>query len=85
MALRGMPYRVERLNLEFTFAIRGRNIESEFPSETLGTWNLTDTAMLIMLTTDFHLATIEGIEDVAGVATMCYVVPLRFKIRGKRL
>ena len=39
MALRGMPYRVERLNLEFTFAIRGRNIESEFPSETLGTWN----------------------------------------------
>ena len=59
VALAG-TYKVERLNLEFTFAIRGRNIETELPSKTLGTRNLTDTAMLIR-TIDFHLATLQGI------------------------
>ena len=41
--------RVEGLDLEFTFAVLGRNIESELPSKPLGTWNLTDTAMLIVV------------------------------------
>ena len=36
-----------RWDLEFTFAVRGRNIKSELPSKPLGTWNLTDAAMLI--------------------------------------
>jgi hypothetical protein len=72
VALRGMPYGVERLDLEFTFAIRGRNIESEFPSETLGTGNLTDTAMLITLTTDLHLTTLPGVEDEAILSIVVF-------------
>jgi hypothetical protein len=58
------------LYLEFAFAIRGRNIEPEFPSETLRAGNSTDAAMLIPLTTDFHLATLPGAEDVVIVSSM---------------
>jgi hypothetical protein len=36
----------------------------------LGTANLADTAMLIALTTDFHLATLPGVEDVAILSSM---------------
>jgi hypothetical protein len=60
------------LDLEFTFAIRGRNIEAELPSETLGTRDLTDTAMLIPFTTDLHLATLLGAEDVTSVSMMVF-------------
>ena len=45
------------LDLEFTFAIWGRKIEAELPSETLGMSEHTDTAILIPLTTDLHLPT----------------------------
>ena len=62
--------RVECLDLEFTFSAGGRNIEPEFLSKTVGTWNFTDTAMLIPFTIDFHPATLSGAEDVASVATM---------------
>jgi hypothetical protein len=70
ITLRGVPHGVKRLDLEFTFTVRGRNIESEFPSKPLGTGNLADTAMLITLTTDFHLATLPGVEDVAILSSM---------------
>jgi hypothetical protein len=58
------------LDLEFTFAVRGRNIEPEFPSETLGTGDLSDTTMLIPLTVEFHLATLPGVEDESIVSNM---------------
>jgi hypothetical protein len=58
------------LDLEFTFAIWGRKIEAELPSETLGTSDLSNTAMLIPLTTDLHLATLERAEDVTSVSIM---------------
>ena len=65
-------HRLECLNLELTFAIWGRKIEAELPSETLGTRDLTDTAMLIPFTTDFHPATLQGAEDVTTVSTMVF-------------
>jgi hypothetical protein len=64
--------RIERLDLEFTFAVRGRNIEPEFPSVPLGAGNLSDAAMLIPLTTDLVLSTLPGVEDVAIVSTMVF-------------
>jgi hypothetical protein len=60
------------LDLEFTFAVWGRKIEAELPSETLGTRDLTDTAMLIPFTTDLHLATLQGAEDVTSVSIMVF-------------
>jgi hypothetical protein len=60
------------LDLEFTFAVWGRKIEAELPSETLGTRDLTDTAMLIPFTTDLHLATLPGAEDVTSVSMMVF-------------
>jgi hypothetical protein len=68
--LRWVLHRVECLNPEFTFAVRGRNIESEFPSKTLGTRNLSDATMLITLTIDAHLATLPGVEDVTIIVVM---------------
>jgi hypothetical protein len=80
IALFGVLHGVERLNLEFTFPIWSRNIEPEPPSETLGTGNFADTAMLIPLTTDFHLATLPGVEDVAILSVMVfYGVPRPIK------
>jgi hypothetical protein len=64
--------RIECLDLKFTFAIWGRKIEAELPSETLGTRDLTDTAMLIPFTTDLHLATLQGAEDVTSVSIMVF-------------
>ena len=58
--------------LKFTFAIWGRKIEAELPSETLGTRDLTDTAMLIPFTTDLHLTTLQGAEDVTSVSIMVF-------------
>ena len=72
ITLSWIPHGVECLDLEFTFAVRGRNIESEFSSKPLGTGNLTDAAMLIPLTIDFHLATLPGVEDVAIPSTMVF-------------
>ena len=63
-------HRIECLDLEFTFAVQGRNIEFEFSSETLGTWNLSDAAMLIPITIDSHLATLPGVEDVIIIPVM---------------
>jgi hypothetical protein len=64
--------RIECLDLKFTFAIWSRKIETELPSETLGTRDLTDTAMLIPFTTDLHLATLQGVEDVTSVSIMVF-------------
>ena len=58
------------MDLEFTFAVRSRNIEPEFPSKPLGAGNSTDTAMLIPLTIDSHLATLPGVEDVAILSSV---------------
>lgn len=66
----GVLRSVERLGLEFTFAVRSRNIEPEFPSKPLGTGNLADTAMLITLTVDSHLTTLPGVEDVTIISVM---------------
>jgi hypothetical protein len=60
------------LDLEFTFAIRGRNIEPELPSKPLGAGNLSDAAMLIPLTIESHLATFPGVEDEFIVSTMVF-------------
>ena len=47
----------------------------------MGKWNLRDAAMLLTLTTDFHLATLDGVEDVAGSATLvlCGVAEIQSK------
>jgi hypothetical protein len=60
------------LDLKFTFAIWGRKIEAELSSETLGTRDLTDAAMLIPFTTDLLLATLQGAEDVTSVSIMVF-------------
>jgi hypothetical protein len=60
-------HRIERLDFEFTFPIRSRNIETELPSKPLGAGNFTDTAKLIPLTTDFHFATLASAESGASV------------------
>ena len=70
--LRRVLHRVERLDLEFTFPVRSLNIEPELPSETLGAGNLPDAAMLIPLTTDLHLDTLRGGEDVEILSTMVF-------------
>jgi hypothetical protein len=70
------------LDLQFTFAIRGRNIEIEVSSETLGTRNFTNTAMLISLTAESHLAALRGTEDAVSVsAVMFYGVLESAKMR----
>ena len=61
---------IKGLSREFTFAIRRRNIEAELPSESLGTRNPADTAMLVPLTVDFHLTTLHSIEDAAIAESM---------------
>lgn len=58
---------IERLDFEFTFPIRSRNIETELPSKPLGVGNFTDAAMLMPNTTDFHFATFAGTESGASV------------------
>jgi len=70
ITLRWVLHGVEGLDLEFTLAVRGRNIEPEFPSKPLGTGHPADTAMLITLTTDFHLTTLPGVEDVTIISVM---------------
>jgi hypothetical protein len=72
IALRWVLRRVERLDLEFTFPITSRNIEPELSSKPLGAANLSDAAMLIPITTDLHLATLQGAEDVTGVSIMVF-------------
>ena len=62
----------KRLLPEFTFAVRGRNIEPELPSKPLGARNLTDATMLIPFTIDSHLATLQGAESMAGVSIMVF-------------
>ena len=61
---------VKRLNRQFTFAARTRNIEPELPSKPLGTGNFTDASTLIPLTTDFRLATLSGVQDAVILAAM---------------
>jgi hypothetical protein len=70
--LRWVLRRVKSLDLEFTFAVRGRNIEPELPSEPLGAGNLSDAAMLIPLTIESHLATLPGFEDESTVSTVVF-------------
>jgi hypothetical protein len=60
------------LDLKFTFAVRGRNIEAGRLGETLGTRDLTNTAMLILFTAGLHLATLSGAKDVTSVSTMVF-------------
>jgi hypothetical protein len=67
------------LDLEFTFAIWGRKIEAELPSETLGTKDLTDTTMLVPFTTDLHLVTLQGAEDVTSVSIMVFYGVCEFR------
>jgi hypothetical protein len=61
--------RIEGLDLELSDSVNGL-VESEFPSETLGTRDFTDAAMLISFTIDFHIPTLPGVESVAIVSSM---------------
>ena len=70
IALRGILHGIERLDLEFTFAVWSRNIEFELSSKPLGAGNRSDTTMLIPLTFDLHLDTLRGVEDAGIVSTM---------------
>ena len=70
--LRWVVHRVECLELEFTFAVRGRNMESEFPSEPLGPGDLSDTSMPMPLTVESHLATLPGVENESVVSSMVF-------------
>jgi hypothetical protein len=71
------------LDLEFTFAIRGRNIEPELPSKPLGAGNLSDAAMLIPLTIESHLATLPGVEDefIVSIMVFCGVLKSQRKLQ----
>ena len=60
------------MDLEFTFAVPSRNIEAELLSETLGTRDRTDTAMLIPFTTDFDPTALQGTEDVSSVSIVVF-------------
>jgi len=72
ISLSRVLHRVKCLDLEFTFAVRGRSIENGFPRETVGKWNLGDTAMLITITTRFHLVTLSGVEAVASASMIVF-------------
>jgi hypothetical protein len=55
------------LELELTLAAYGL-VESEFPSNTLGTRHCTDAAIPIPFTIDVHLAAFADTEDAASVS-----------------
>src|SRR5215469_7394945 len=70
----GVLERVEGLNFEFAFSAGVRRIVSKFPSKTLGTRNLTNTAMLESFTSDLHQITLHGTDE-ASKSTMVFTVP----------